>query len=258
MKEYVVKLPAGTALFLIAFVILVGPVNLWVFAPRNKRQRLFVTMPLISLGFSLILAVYIIVADGFGGRGDRVAIVNLSPDSPTAFVTQTQVSRTGILTETSFPLDEFTLIGGETPNMGRFTSGWSSLDKAWRDDRKAYGFFSSRSGIRHHLSRMVPTRARVTLVSEEGAAPVVQTTLPTPLKDFLYRDGTGKVWAAGEVAPGTKVNLSEATEAQKKAAPELRNYFSGWGGSSELAPIETLPSIKWTDKVQYRGKVQAQ
>jgi len=58
-------------LILIAFGILVGPVNLFVFAKSGRRHRLFITTPLIALGTSVLLVALIILIDGFGGRGMR-------------------------------------------------------------------------------------------------------------------------------------------------------------------------------------------
>lgn len=257
-ESYAMNLPAGTSLFLIAFVILVGPVNLWVFAPKAHRQRLFWTMPLISLGGSLILIVYILAADGFGGKGERVALVRLSPDSPSALVAQSQISKTGILTASDFPLDEFTLLAVEKPEVRRRTASWVPATGGYCDGKMAYGYFASRSGMRHHLLRYVPTRAQVSLVSAEvNGAPVVQTTLPVALKEFVYRDKSGKDWVADSVPPGTKVPL-KPSPGDTKAVNIGAGEFQGTGGASELAPINTLPSISWKDKVVYQGRVHVQ
>src|SRR4051812_44766524 len=57
------------AVFLVLFAMIVGPVNLFVFAPADKRHRLFVTTPIIALVAALGLGVTILMQDGTGGHG---------------------------------------------------------------------------------------------------------------------------------------------------------------------------------------------
>ena len=54
-------------LILVAFAVLVGPVCLLRWAPVGKRQRLFILIPAISLGVSILLAAVILIGDGTGG-----------------------------------------------------------------------------------------------------------------------------------------------------------------------------------------------
>lgn len=255
-KNDSVDLPSGTALFLLIFVIIVGPVNLWVFAPKNRRHKLFVTVPLISFGGSLILCCYILFVDGFGGKGDREVLVVLSADSPSAFVSQAQVSRSGILTSSDIPMDEYTLITAyERPQNRRYSSSsnWEVKSDACRTNGVAQGFFASRSMFKHDLARYVPTRAKVSLVSKTGEPPVIQTTLSTPLTDFVYRDASGLLWEAAKVPPGAKVTLSPKTS--KSAVKVKDGNFHAIGTAGDLAPIETHPSIKWQDHIVYVGQV---
>lgn len=252
------ELPSGTGLFLLIFVIIVGPINLWVFAPKNRRHKLFATVPLISLSGSLILCCYILLVDGFGGKGDREVLVVLSSDSPSAFVSQSQVSRSGILTSSDIPMDEYTLMEAyQRPPKKRYghksSEIWEFKSNTFRTDGVAQGFFASRSNFKHNLARYVPTRAKVSLVSKTGEPPVIQTTLSTPLTDFVYRDASGLLWEAAKVPPGTKVTLSPKTG--KSAVKVKDGNFHAIGTAGDLAPIETHPSIKWQDHIVYVGRV---
>src|SRR5690606_21574539 len=62
---------------LVLFAIIVGPVNLFVFAKVGKRHRLFITTPIISLATSLLLVGLIILQDGFGGSGFRRVLMEV-------------------------------------------------------------------------------------------------------------------------------------------------------------------------------------
>ncbi|MDP1586483.1 MAG: hypothetical protein Q8M07_01965, partial [Prosthecobacter sp.] len=92
--------------FLVIFGVLVGPVNLFVLAPAGKRHKLFVTTPLLSIGASIVMVGLILIQDGTGGSGRRFIAINLQPDEAAAYVTQEQISRTGVLFGTGFEMKQ--------------------------------------------------------------------------------------------------------------------------------------------------------
>jgi len=93
------------ALLLVVFTIIVGPINFFVFAKQGKRHRLFFTTPLISLGMSALLIGYIVVKDGFGGKGHRILLKDINQEANSSFVIQEQISRTGMLFSSTFEMD---------------------------------------------------------------------------------------------------------------------------------------------------------
>src|SRR5690606_18267044 len=97
---------------LIAFGLLVGPVNLFVFAKSGQRHRLFITTPIISLATCALLILLILIQDGTGGRGERIVLMEVRPDADEnrAYLHQEQVSRTGVLLGSSFELKESAVI----------------------------------------------------------------------------------------------------------------------------------------------------
>jgi len=93
-----VRLQSGLIFgFILIFALVVGPLNLFVFASGKNRPRLFWTTPLISLIGAGLLAALMIVQDGFGGTGARTTLAVLLPQDKKMAVIQEQVSRTGIL-----------------------------------------------------------------------------------------------------------------------------------------------------------------
>ncbi len=236
----------GLSFFLLGFGILVGPINLFVFAPAHRRQRLFVTVPLISLAASALMAGYIVVKDGFGGEGSQRGLVLLLPEGNRAVVSQHQVARTGVLLGGGFGLPEDVAMAQLTAKQGPYR-GDAPAGTYLRAGAEAGGdWFASRRVQEQALRRLVPTRARVELVAggRDGAAPVVQSSIGTVLRDFRYVDGEGRLWTAPEVAPGVKVPLRRGPEASSAGMPQ--GFFAALGGAAEgLAPIPTLDSIRW-------------
>jgi hypothetical protein len=244
----------GLSLFLAGFGLLVGPINLFVFAPAHRRHRLFLTVPALSLAASALMAGYIVVKDGFGGEGTRRGFVVLLPESNQALVAQTQISRTGVLLGGTFALgDDVLLAQGEAPGG---TPGERSESYARAAGRAGAGWFASRRVQEHSMRQLVPTRARVELVGEEaGGAPVVQSSVGATLRDFLYVDARGRHWTAEALEPGRRVALREGGKATSQhGAPRAGSFVATAGAAEGIAPVETLASIRWDeDKFFYTG-----
>jgi hypothetical protein len=265
---------AWLAIFLVLFAIMVGPVNLFVFAPADKRHRLFVTTPAIALVAALGLGITILVQDGTGGRGERRVFVALLPGENAAAVVQEQASRTGFLPRRAFalpddatftvlPLEAGMVFGGTNTVLER---GHGSAGGDW---------FQSRARQAQQLRRIVPTRARIEAVGvAPNGAPIVQSSLGTSLREFSYKDRNGKMWKAPEVPSGQRVTL-QPTESPPYLESVVRggsgNFYSvvaavqaddagrwwGRGGATDLAPIPTLRSIRWGESdVLYTGSLE--
>jgi len=269
---------------LIAFGILVGPVNLFVFAKSGMRHKLFITTPIISLGASALLIVLILVKDGVGGNGQRVALVEIRPDSGenNAYLLQEQISRTGVLLGGSFRLDEAAAI---TP-VPIEDSAWSRLSPGDGGGGLRYGmnfedgklevsgdWFQSRSEQAQLVRAVVPTRGRIELRSQ-GGAPVLFSTFEFPLETLHYRDASGGHWIARDLKPGSSATCTPLTEADflaaidEQAAP-LTHRHAGFfrtaaqrsdhwfATSAEGLAVETFDSIRWRDdRTLLTGPVQ--
>lgn len=263
-KKWQIGLHAGwLTLFILTFGVLVGPINLFVFAPAHRRHRLFFTVPALSLAASVVLVVIIVVGDGFGGAGARRAVVVLLPEQNQAAVFQRQMSRTGLLSSDDFTLAPDVVLDVEDDPMA-LQFGGKAID-LHRDGEQVSGdWFKSRATQAHSLRRLVASRERVELVSAPGATPVVQSTVAATLRPFLYKDPANKVWSADEVPPGTRVTL------RPWSGPRLAGsivedighwppgYFYARGGRADGVPIPTLPSIRWTDeedRILYSGRL---
>lgn len=217
---------------LIAFGILVGPVNLFVFAKSGQRHRLFITTPLIALGTSVLLVGLIIIIDGFGGRGIRLALMEVRPEEGenSAYIYQEQVSRTGVLFGGSFTVDEPAAI---TPVPLDADSQWSRLtdqnngggmryEVNQRDNKLEVegDWFQSRSEQGQFLRAIVPTRGRIELRGNGGSGgsastpPAMVSTFEFPLQRLYYMDQGGGYWCADNIEPGKSFVCRQVSQAE--------------------------------------------
>lgn len=258
------------ALLLIVFALLVGPLNLYVFAGSHRRARLLWTTPVISLAASVVIVLLILFRDGFGGEGERVAVVHLLPGQRKAAVLQEQFSRTGVLTHSEFHTEsDVVVVPIAADDLGPRTDR-----EYWMDGRHFSGdWFNSRSVQAQWLEAVVPSRAEVRLlnpqeVKESDAAPVIVSSVDVPLSDFYYLASEHRFWYAPTVKTGERTvlqrtdklryNLFPSAGARIKACEGLArraghfSAFASTGGAFQ----ETLRTIRWTkQRALYLGAI---
>ena len=261
--------------FLFIFGMLVGPVNLFVLAPAGRRHRLFYTTPLLSVGASALMIVFILFQDGTGGTGRRFTVINVEPGETTGYVTQEQVSRAGMLFSSGFDLAPSAII----EPLALPDTGWTKLKSGnesqatnlvMQGAKRSGNFFQSRTEQAHVIRSAVSTRARVE--QKSGAAPDAPPSLISALgftvDELFYIDDAGKTWkakaalATGQAATMEPMDDSAARASWEKATSlagaELKNGLknnaltrkSVFFATAKSAPgftQEILSSIRWKD-----------
>ncbi len=256
--------------FIAVFAVLVGPVNLFWLAPPGRRQRMFWTTPLLSLGSSLVLLVIMLLQDGVGGSGARLSLVILQPDQKRMAVVQEQVCRTGVLLKRDFPIVEpgwmQTL---KFERAGTLRGSREARYSLWEGEESRSGdWFASRSLQAHLLETVRPTRAFVEVFpGAAGQPPSVLSNLESPLKIVFVVDENDAVWMAEDVGTGEKKPLKASNRArietwskdgpQQYAGPVISDALKAFEPRAGLVLAEatlaakfatpTLSSIRWTN-----------
>lgn len=255
---------------LLIFGVLVGPINLFVFAKSGRRHLLFITTPIISLGASLILIGLIMFQDGFGGDGRRLVLMEVPSEAGenAAFILQEQVSRTGVLTRSTFTLDTpalFSPVPMEDSRWTRFNrsdpNGTFNLQPEGSGARASGDWFQSRSVQGHSLAAVVPTRGRIERVAGSGD---LISTFDFPIRTLFLQDDAGNWQRAESIETGKPFKLtpldaslvkpeldgiqnefSHRTSMLFERARQRKGHFIAVTGS---APgIATHPGIRWED-----------
>lgn len=271
--------------FLVLFGVLVGPVNLFVLAPAGKRHKLFVTTPLLSIGASVVMIVLILVQDGTGGIGRRFIAVNLEPAEASAYVTQEQISRTGVLMGAAFEVKQPALIEPvalpDTPWVKLKNKNTSQPVNLVHEGRERRGnFFQSRAEQAQVLRAAISTRSRLELKAgaAAGEAPTMISALGFTVDELFYVDDTGAWWmlkaplSTGQSEALVKTDESAARlwrealiqpaddEFRKQlntATTTQRSFFIAKAKQASDFTLETLGTIRWQeDQVVVFGPVK--
>ena len=257
-------------ILLIAFGVVVGPVNLFVLAKAGKRHRLFITTPLISIVASVLIAVLILFADGLGGNGTRLLFIDLEPDpaEKKAYVIQEQFSRAGVLLSSSFTIDDTNaLISPVQLAATRWVQGNSGRHK-FNGETYSGEWFLSRSEQAQMIESVRPSRSRIELrrPAQGDQPPELFSSVDFTLTSLHYLDDDGNAWkataetvAAGqtiELEPVTRKDLSKwwqrsTTAFSSTNSTRIRKLTSRKGSffalseDSRFGAIDSLESIKW-------------
>ncbi|QIF04862.1 hypothetical protein [Roseimicrobium sp. ORNL1] len=253
--------------FIAIFGLLVGPVNLFLLAGTGKRQRLFWTTPLLSLGASALLLALMVLQDGIGGSGARSVFALMLPDQKRVAVTQEQVVKTGVLLGRSFERADADLMAPLNLTSASQPSNWESRYNVEESETKRGGaWFASRSLQAHLLQTVRPSRAGVEVFAAEGGgAPSVLSTVEATLQRVFIVDQNSKVWTAEDVGTGEKKVMKASTEAElnqwmndhagKTSGPMIAHLLKqverrpgfAYAEAAEASKfaVATLPSIRW-------------
>ena len=255
--------------FVLAFAVLIGPVNFMIFAPSGRRHRLIWTTPLISVCATILMAAGIAVSEGFGGRGERIVLQWQQPGESRVVRWQEQVSRTGVVISSRFQTGWPALI---LPIQFRVDSrpsgGLWAMDAAryalnplpvpegtWHGD-----WFRSRSTQGQLLTSVDTGRERLEF---RGSPPVARSSMASPVEELWFVEESGSVWFLERLQPGSPATMRKEDPAAFEAwwakhlesagalithrANALRAGARG-GQYMGLIPggaISTLDAIRW-------------
>jgi hypothetical protein len=258
-------------IIMLGFGILVGPVNLFVFAKSGQRHRLFITTPVISLAASLLLIAMILLLDGFGGRGVQRVLMEVRPDGEVnaAYIHQEQFCRTGVLTNSDFTLETpayFLPVAIKETRLSRFTDGRGqkgnfSLQPAEGKLIASGDWFQSRSEHGQILSAVVSTRGRIETTETPGT---LLSTFAYPIDTLYLLDADAQWQRADGITAGKRFTLTPVepsmvlpalineaaafTERNREMLTRAKDRPSHFVAISRHAPgLATYPGIKWRE-----------
>lgn len=265
-------------IILVLFGLLVGPINLFYFAKAGQRHRLFFTTPIISLGASLLLIVFILFQDGTGGSGVQTSLVYVNPNASTVSIHQEQLSRTGVLFSSGFQTDEPAVLTPVLLSESRWTRlkppGNGSPQSYNQADAKSFAgdWFQSRSEQAQIVEMVRSSRGRIELASAPDQPPVLRSSFGYALEQLFYVDQDGKLWRTnGSLATGGSATLAAATESDLEGAlgeygvqphlllanpspvipPLPKQHFFAFTRDAKAEFIPTLISIKWSQRQSF-------
>ena len=205
----------GIVVIMLAFIIVIGPVNIIWLNRRKRRTWMLWTIPAISFATTLLVFAYSLLREG------------ITPDTRIAGLTvidQTSHHATTIgATAFYCPLTpggglQFDYETEATPLVSFGYGSGTSRDVDWTQSQHlGHGWVSARVPVHFHLRKPETSRARIQVVNENGKMEIING-LGAPIKSLWITDSDMNFYEADNVAAGQKAGLilSKSPQASEK------------------------------------------
>jgi hypothetical protein len=190
---------------LIAFAVIIGPINYWLLY-RARRQVLFVlTTPVISLLFIGLLGGYVIAGEGFSVRGRAVTFTMIDQARKQAVSRASMTLYAAAMTPRGglrFGREEAVYALGSDGEGSRESLALDLTD----DQRFVSGAIHARTPNNLETIAFRPARERLEF-NRDGNAVAVVNGLGERLEALVYRDGASVYRLRDPLAPGERAVL---------------------------------------------------
>ncbi len=203
------KVPTrGIVVIMLAFIIVIGPVNIIWLNRRKRRTWMLWTIPVISFATTMLVFAYSLLREG------------ITPDTRIAGLTVLdQAAHRAATTGAEGFYCPLTPSGGltfesgteATPLVSTGYGSGSSREVDWTQSQHlTRGWVSSRVPAHFHLRKSETRRERIQIVNENGKLSLINS-LGVSIKTVWYADADMKIFEAHNVPAGQKSELLVAT-----------------------------------------------
>lgn len=204
------KVPVrGIVMVMLAFVVLIGPVNLIVLNRRKRRIWMLWTIPAISFATTLLVFMYSLLREGITPDTHIYGLTLLDQTSHHA-ATFGGESFYCPLTPGSGLHFEYETEATPLVRSGDYESSGTSREVDWTQSQHfGRGWVSARVPAYFQVRKSETSRERIEISSENGTLQIVNG-LGAPIKSLWLADGNMNFYAVNNVAAGDKTALTAA------------------------------------------------
>ena len=225
-------------LALLAYIIIVGPVNYFIFVRKKKRNVLILllTVPIISIAFVAVVFLFVGTIEGWHSRASAVGVTFLDQQEKMAY------TRAGVNLYASLPIRKMTF---DTADSVTFT-GMKNIDIELGSKQVISGTNQARIPLAYTVSRAEHRLEQLRITRNADGGISVMNGLGVPLKSLIVKLEDGRIWTAGPasaIQPGESVALAEFTgnlPSMEKVRAELAGELSAKSPGDIRFPFNNL------------------
>jgi hypothetical protein len=232
------KIPTrGLVVIMLAFVVIIGPVNIILSNRYKRRTWMLWTIPVISFITTLLVFAYSLLSEG------------ITPNMRIAGLTVLdQVNhRAATIGVTAFycPLTpggglKFNFETEATPLVRVGNGSGTAREMDWTQTQHLqHGWVSARVPAHFHLRKADIRRERVEIVNEGGKLKVING-LGTPIKSLWVADASLNLYEVHGVAAGQKCDLSRSTQPAVPDNAGVTGLFHEIGFVADPNSLDTM------------------
>ena len=201
----------GIVIIMIAFIIVIGPVNIFYLSRRNRRVWMLWTIPVISFATTLLVFVYSLLREGITPDARIVGITVLDQTSHRAATTGGEAFYCPLTPSGGLNFDYDT---EATPLVEAGYGSGTSREVDWTlSQHFLRGWISARVPAHFHVRKPETRRERIQVVNENGQLQIVNS-LGANIKTLWFADAKMKLYQANNVVAGQKAALISSSSTQ--------------------------------------------
>jgi hypothetical protein len=224
-----VKIPARTIVFImLAFVVAIGPVNIFVLARKNRRTWLLWTIPAISFATCSLVFVYSLFREGITPDARIEGLTFLDQPHHRAITLGTEAFYCPLTPSAGL------FFGAETEatplvSTGIGFRGGSRREMDWTQSQHLErGWISARVPT-HFQIRKAETRRERIEIERAGNQLLAVNGLGAPIRSLVLADESGRIYSVGNIAAGKKAVLFSDPQSHFTQRLGARAYFEKFG-----------------------------
>lgn len=201
---------AGIIFFIILFVLLAGPINLFLLTRYNKRIWLLATVPVLSFMFAGAILLYVIFSEGFKTE-TRLCVFDYLDQRDGMYASMAQM---GVYARTS-PSNVVFDAEDELNNIEQNVKS-ERLNIDWTSGKQVIhsNFAPVRNPAFYKVRKTGTSRLNLDF-DFKAAYPYVVNGLGKDVKLLYVRDADGKLWKAENIGAGKKATLTLSNEIEE-------------------------------------------
>ncbi len=215
----------------IGFAILIGPVNIWILARRQKRMWLWWNVPLISFLTCLTVFAYSLLAEGVHTRSSQAVLTVLDESTHHAASLGSVYYYTPLSLPDGLRFSPDTEVSDpeQLDNFWRRTGRAKSLD--WtKDQHLTSGWVSPRIPANYAIRKSEIRRERLAIRKGDDGTVTVVNGLGADLESVLVRSSDGSFWEGSNIPGGAEQKLTRKSDVKEvPETPEPRRTLLARG-----------------------------
>jgi hypothetical protein len=219
------------------FVIVIGPVNYYLFKRLGKLNLMVLTVPAGALAVTSALLIYALIADGFSVRARARSFTHIDQRTGQSECWSRLSYYAGLSPSGGLTFSRDTAVipllayPGELQSESARTLAWTRTNpsdaNSLLEQRLTEGWLKSRTPTQFITARVRKTAARLDVKPiGSGSPPQVTNQLGTPIKWLFVVDEDGNCFTANAVATGALASLSPIESQNEAGAGRFQRLLS--------------------------------
>ena len=214
-------------LALLAYIIVVGPMNYFSLVRRKKSVLLLLlTVPLISLAFVAVVIFFVGIVEGWSSRASAVGVKFLDQKESMAY------TRAAVNLYAPVPVRTLTFDTADSVTFSRT----KDIDITLGRDQVITGANRARVPLAYAISRAEKHLEQIKVMHDASGVSVVNG-LGVPLNKLTVKTEDGEIWvSSGVVAPGESVRLDKSdveVPTKQEAERDFREVMKKYGSFNQ-------------------------